>query len=753
YKGLLLDADLKNGNGTFASSMKDPNLTYQLNAEAAFLEKFPALKLKLQLDTLNAQALHLADSLQLHLMANADFKSTDPDALQGQMILSDLAVTKGMKAFHTDSVLLLAQHADTGQLIRLRSEAVDADWTGHYKLTQVSESLKQFINKYYKISVPKKDNTEPELWQMVLLVRPSSPLMLTILPSLRGTDSLTGNIRFNSAKKDLNLVVHSDKIQLNQKTIHQLNASIISKENGIDYSISVADAGQKGFQLNQTSVYGTLANNKLSTTLRFKDKKAQFQYVLSGTLSQVNNGIRFVFNPDSLLLDYEAWRIPADNFIHYDSSGLVIRNLKLSRGGESIGINTNGETSRSPLDVSFTNFKIKTLTEFAEQDSLLLDGRINGKAEVKNLFTKPEFTSDLTIDTLSYKKDTVGNLLVQVNNEELNAFKAHIILKGNSNDVQIDGKYFSGESKMDMDIKMNQLNLASFRSILYSDVRGLQGFLKGNLHASGNLDQPLLKGSLHFENAVVVPVVTGEPLKLSNDVISFDEDGFNFDNFAMQDSAGNKATLDGNVFTKDFKNFRFDMSFSAQDFRAVNAPKDPNREFYGRLNVNADIDVTGDQNLPRMVAYLRVNKNTDFYVTLPGDDPEVVDRNGVVVFTSKNRRVDSLQLKKFLDSLAATATLKGMDIAATIETDSTAQLTLIIDERNGDALALRGRAELTGGVDESGKVSLTGNYELVGGSYNLTLSVLHRRFIIQRGSVITWTGDPKTANIDITAIY
>jgi hypothetical protein len=94
-----------------------------------------------------------------------------------------------------------------------------------------------------------------------------------------------------------------------------------------------------------------------------------------------------------------------------------------------------------------------------------------------------------------------------------------------------------------------------------------------------------------------------------------------------------------------------------------------------------------------------------------------------------------------------------MDVSATIETDSSAQFTLIIDERNGDALAIRGRAELTGGVDKSGKFSITGNYELVNGSYNLTLSVLHRKFEIQRGSVITWTGDPRKANIDITAIY
>jgi len=94
-----------------------------------------------------------------------------------------------------------------------------------------------------------------------------------------------------------------------------------------------------------------------------------------------------------------------------------------------------------------------------------------------------------------------------------------------------------------------------------------------------------------------------------------------------------------------------------------------------------------------------------------------------------------------------------MDLSVNIETDSNAQFTLIIDERNGDALAIRGRADLSGGVDKSGKVTLTGNYELDNGAYNLTLSLLHRRFDIQRGSTITWTGDPRRANIDISAIY
>jgi translocation and assembly module TamB len=752
YKGLLLDATIHNGNGKIISSLQDPNLTYTLNAESNFLEKYPSLKMKLQLDTLNAQALHFIDSLHLHLVADADFKTVNPDALQGHLELSDIGITTGTTSLHTDSVFLIAQHTDTGQVITLHSEAVDLDWAGQYKITQVGESFKHFINNYYHIKVSQRDSTDKENWNMALRLRPS-PLVLALMPSLNGTDSLTGNIRYNSANKKLDMLLHADKIQMNQQIIHQFNLTANSRDSALLYSVSVADAGQPGFQLYRSDIYGSLAHNKLFTTVRLKDKKEKNKYILSGALSQVNNGLKFVFNPDSLMLNYQAWEMPADNYIHYDSSGIIVKNFKLQRSGQSLAINTNGETAQSPLDVNFTNFKIKTVSQFAEQDSLLVDGTINGKAEVKNLFTKPLFTSDLKIDTLSYEKDTLGNLTLQVNNEELNAFVAHIALKGHENDVVIDGKYFTGESKMDMDVKLNQLNLASFKGVALTQVRNMQGFLKGNLHASGSLATPVLKGTLHFDNAIIVPVITGEPLKLSDDKINFDEDGFDFDNFAMLDSAGNKATLDGNVFTKDFRKYKFDLSFAAQNFRAVNAPKEPNRMFYGKLNLNANIDVIGDMDLPKITSYLRVNKNTDFYVILPSDDPEVVDRDGVVIFTSKTRKVDSSQLKLFLDSLASTAHLKGMDASAIIETDSSAQFTLIIDERNGDALSIRGRAELTGGIDKSGKVSLTGNYELVNGAYNLTLSVLHRKFDIQRGSVITWTGDPKKANIDITAIY
>lgn len=48
---------------------------------------------------------------------------------------------------------------------------------------------------------------------------------------------------------------------------------------------------------------------------------------------------------------------------------------------------------------------------------------------------------------------------------------------------------------------------------------------------------------------------------------------------------------------------------------------------------------------------------------------------------------------------------------------------------------------------------MVGNYILDEGSYQISFNFLQRKFDIQRGSTITWTGEPTTAQLDVTAVY
>ena len=753
YKDFSADGNFQNGRGEIQSSIHDENINLDLKANADFSSKFPAVRLNLQLDTLNPYALHLIkDSLHLKLAMEADFQNTDPDALQGNLKLHDITVADSSTRVNIDSVVLVANRKDSIEDIHLRMEMADIDWTGVYKLTEVADALRQTISRYYAFRSFQPKDVSPQNWKLQARFQ-ASPMLLKYIPSLKGTDSVNANIQFNSQQNELNLTLTAPKIQYGQQEIHQLQIETSTHDSSLNYRIDIGGASTNGFQLHKTSVEGHLADNKITTEIVTKDQKDKERYHLGGLLTQENAGFRFAFATDSFLLNYDKWNIAKDNFILYDSSGLMIHNLKLDKTDQSMIVNSSSPSSTAPIDISFNNFKIGTLTSFAGQDSLYIDGILNGKMQVQHILSNPVFTTDLLINDLAYKKDTVGNLTIKVNNEHQNEFLANISLKGHDSDLEADGTYYTGESKMDLKLNIRQFNLAVLKALSFGQIEDIRGNLKGNLVASGNLTQPVLTGALHFENAFLKPTISGETLKLPSDDIVFNNQGMSFKDFVLLDSLGDKATINGNIYTKDYKNYRYGLTLSTVNFRLINAPKEPNRLFYGKLNLDAKVDLTGEMGSAKANVNIRVNKQTDLTIILPSNDPEAQSREGVVVFIDKDHPVDTVSLRSLLDSLSSRAELRGMDIAATIETDSSAQFTMIIDERNGDALAVRGRASLTGGIDRSGKIDLNGNYQLEKGAYSVSLSLLKRKFDIVKGSTMTWTGDPTKANIDITATY
>lgn len=759
YNNFRFDGSISNQHAQFKSSIQDTAIRFTMEASADLATKFPGVRLDWQIDTLDLHALHLVhDTLTFKGHLIADFAGTNPDSLQGRLTVSHIVVVNGGQRLATDSILLLADRKDGSEDIRVTSEMADMDWKGKYKLTELSQALRHTIGQYYHFagvdtSGGGRDTTfAAQDWAMQLHLR-ASPLVLAYMPDLKGTDSIGATLIFNSDRNELNLDLRAPRVQFGSQVLQKLSITAATKQDRLNYAVLMANGVGSGFELHQTSLQGYLAHDHAFTSLLLKDGKGKDRYRIAGQLDRLKEGVRFILNPDSLLLNYDAWQVSRDNFFQYDSAGIVIHDLKISNKNESLVIGSTTSSPASPIDISFTNFQISTLSRFAEQDSLLLDGSLSGKAQVKNVLSNPVFTSDLLFKGLMYKRDSLGDLSLKVNNEKANAFSADISLEGNKNDIKVKGEYYTGESRFDMKLDLGALNLASFRRVAEAGIQDMKGYLKGNLAITGTLDKPLVNGNLHFDSALITPAVSGEPLKVSNDNIGFDADGFNFSEFSLMDSAGNKATIDGNVYTKDYRNYSFDISLNAANFRLVNVEAASNRQLYGKMNLDAAINLTGDIGSPKVDGDLRINKKTDFFFVLPGTDPEVVDRQGVLRFADRKHPADTLANNSALALKARQSDIKGMDINLTIQTDSNAVFTMVIDERTGDQLTARGRSNLVFGMEKSGKMDLTGSYEVESGAYNLSLDLLKRKFAIQRGSTITWTGDPTTATLDLTANY
>src|SRR5690606_31545126 len=191
--------------------------------------------------------------------------------------------------------------------------------------------------------------------------------------------------------------------------------------------------------------------------------------------------------------------------------------------------------------------------------------------------------------------------------------------------------------------------------------------------------------------------------------------------------------------------FKFGLNIKGNDFKIVSSEKDESAILYGIMAVDADLNIRGDLNLPKIDGRIAVTDQTDFTFVLPQSSPALQERDGIIEFVDQ----DQLALLDTLEDEeeVVNKTIEGLDVNLNISVDKEAKISIVIDKTNGDFVKLQGEAELTGGIDPSGKMTLLGRYEVEDGAYEMSVNVLKRKFDIQEGSSITWTGEPKKADV------
>src|SRR5690606_30564114 len=141
-----------------------------------------------------------------------------------------------------------------------------------------------------------------------------------------------------------------------------------------------------------------------------------------------------------------------------------------------------------------------------------------------------------------------------------------------------------------------------------------------------------------------------------------------------------------------------------------------------------------------------VEKGTKFFYAMPVEDPAVIEQEGIVQFIDADAPPFNGQRDLKADS-ASKSPIKGINLVADINVDPEAELNVVVDPANGDMLTVKGDANLNATMDPSGKISMTGRYEIVDGSYSLSVGPLGKKpFRLVKGSTIIWTGEPTEAN-------
>ncbi|MGZ5303160.1 MAG: translocation/assembly module TamB domain-containing protein, partial [Bacteroidia bacterium] len=761
YKDLTVRGKIQNQAFTGKAEMNDTSIAFVFDGTIGLSKDNPVYKFTFDLKGADFQDLKLTeDDLRAKGKISANIRGTNLNDITGDVAIGDVLFVKKDREYPIESFLFASINQEKNKSIDIKSDFLDGSFKGTINIGDLPTELKRHFNRYFTLhDVDLKKQLEAQNFTFDINLKKTEIITDIFYPDLRRFIPGTIKGSYNSALQDLKIAINIPQLIYLDYTLDTIKVDINSDPQKLNYNISLVELSTAQIKVENPSVSGNVQNDSITVAVQSKDKEDKVKFLMAGIMQSTGDkNYKLSILPDGVVFNYEQWAATPGNYIKFGKKILYAKDVKLFASAHSLNIDSRGETEdpNAPMNVNFRNFDLAAVTGFLQKDKNIVSGVINGDVELKNLQTKAmAFEVQAKVNDFSYLGDTLGDVIVKADNVTANRYTTRVQVIGNGNNVIADGYYVTNnpENAYFFDIDIEQLNLASVEAYTGGQLREMSGAINGDLRLSGSTDAPNIIGKVNFDNSAFTVDALGSRYRIDNESVVFNNSGVYFPDITIFDSLNNKADVSGYVYTKYFKEFRFDLGITSDNFRVMNSTEKDNQMYYGTVFVSSRIKVSGDMNNPVIDGRLRLNKGTAITVVLPDDNDELVSREGVVEFIDKDTGVNKIMYgNKGADTVKTQFT--GVDLNTNIEIDKEAKLKIIVDPEAGDYLDVAGTGTMSLGLTRSGTVSLTGRYEISEGTYQLTFyNFVKRRFNITSGSTITWFGSPTDASMNITAIY
>jgi hypothetical protein len=448
------------------------------------------------------------------------------------------------------------------------------------------------------------------------------------------------------------------------------------------------------------------------------------------------------------------WNVASDNYMEFGDEGFLIHHLFLDNAASQINIASVNDQFNDDLSFEIQNFRLADISGILEKDTGLLKGTIDGNVLLKRFEDAFGIIADIEISDLVISEVPVGNISFKAENPTPEKFEMDLKLIGQDNNLTLNGYFIPDgiDNTISINASIQPLSMKTIEAFSMNRITESSGTLSGNFIIEGSTTIPEITGDLVFNDVSLNPGFLNNRLQVENEIIRIRADGIYFDSFTLQDVNQQTAIIDGSVKMKDFLDFIFALKVTTEDFLVFNTTIEDNEVFFGKMVIDSKVDINGPLTLPVISGNLKMKEGSNFTFVVPENKLTTDRGEGVVEFYVPGS-LNPILYRDEEESIESTG-LKGFDLSAIIEIDKQATLRLLMDPSSTDSLVVRGDAALNLTIDKSGKVSLTGAYNINEGSYLVSLqSVIKKKFDIDKGSSIVWNGDPLEAELFINATY
>jgi len=752
YKGLTLNGDILDGKGKIQLEQKDDFLDLGVLASMSLDTANYNLSLKMDLKGADLYGLNFSSKrMRTRFSLTTTFEGI-PENFELHSNLADGTVLVDDESYPIGEIDMALRILPDSTGFAVQSNFLKGKLNSNVNPGEIYEGFSRHFNRYFLDSSSQTIGDTLKLVDFALDFTVPSSLFLQkiMLPGLEKMEEGSIKLNFNESQAKLNGSINFPYLSYSGAVVDSLDFNVISDSTNFNFDFGLLGLSTGPLVVGPTYFSGEVLEKQLFVSFNSFQEQALLANV-NFNLGIVKDSLRLHIVPDSLIFNKMKWEIPTNNEFSLGDDWINFKDFEFSRGSQRVAL--SNEPGENAFGLTFNDFRLRTFTSFLNPDDLLAAGQVNGSFKVENPFGATGLQANITVKDMELLKVPLGNLALDASGNDQKNYDFSLKIKDKGINLDLIGGFTADplSPRLNLGLDLNKFELSVLDGLSAGAINNGQGFLSGNFTVEGSLADPSYKGNLAFNETAFTISTLNSRFAITEQEIRVENTGIYLDQMTIQDDQGYNFVLDGTILTEDFINPQFDLSLTADNFRVLNSTREDNDLFYGDAIVGVDVTIQGDLDLPIIDANLSVASGTNLTFVVPESQLDVIERDGIVTFV--NRKDPEDILTKRLDETSNSG-YTGYKVSMLLNVSPEAVFNLVIDEQSGDNLLIQGAADLRLNMDPNGRITLTGIYELSRGHYELSLySLVSRRFEIEKGSTITWAGNPMDANMDITAIY
>ncbi len=759
YQNLAIKGDFENKLFHGTASINDPNLKVDdLTGSINFNGKEPQFNFDAMLSKALLRPLGLTkDDFAINGNFQLNFTGNNIDNFLGSAKIFNASLNHNGKRLSFDSLALVSFINEGTKKLQLKSNEANVEISGRFKILQLPDAFKLFLNKYYPsyIKPPSNKITDQE-FDFSIKTGNVEEYIALIDQRLKGFNNadITGSLHL----LDNALVVNANipEFGYEDKTFTGIKLNGIGNADTLSATISVDDVGiNDSLHFPGTKLIVKSTNDVSDISLTTSASKTLNSAELYASVQTMTNGVKIHFYPSSFIINNKKWSLEKDGELTIAKSLLTASEIKFVQGQQEITISTEPDSYDNNYNVvaKLTKVDVNDFAPFIFKKPRL-EGILDGQLTIKDPFGKPSINFEkATIANLRVDNNLIGDFSLDEGSYDIGKGLARY--KGRTtgvNKIDFEGSYNAKDStgnQLYTMIKAGNVNLSVLQPYLGSIFSNIKGEATGDIIFSGGSKQGFYAtGPLQITNGSLLVNYTQCKYTFNNETIVLNRDAIDFGTMELKDTLNNTATLSGTMYHQLFRNFSFeDVSFSTNRMLLLNTAKKDNAQFYGKVIGNATLTLDGPINNMKMdiVGGPSTLESDSNHIYLPGGSGRELGSTDYIDFVQFGSLMES-ELK----TKEGTTILVDMKLAA----NPACKVDVILDEVTGDIIKGEGYGQLNIKVGNKEPLSIRGRFDITKGSYDFNYqTIIKKPFYLKSGGYINWAGDPYQAEIKIDAEY